>query len=62
MNMCIIIYVFFCLPFCRHEVEVPHTLPQTVTVDVAEEDLWSLENVGQFLQCVAELHNEDSEP
>jgi len=37
-------------------------LPQTVIVDVAEEDLWTLENVGQFLLCVAEQHAEDSEP
>ena len=61
MNLCIILYLLFCSPFCSPEIEVP-TLPQTVIVEVAEEDLWTLENVGQFLQCVAELHNEDSEP
>ena len=47
------------LSFCRSEDDIPLALP--LTVDVAEEDLWSLENVGQFLQYVAEEHAEESE-
>ena len=48
-----------CFPTCRGEIEVPLALP--LTVDVGTEDLWSLENVGQFLQYTAELHAKDSE-
>lgn len=47
------------LYICSGEIEAPLALP--LTVDVAKEDLWSLENVGQFLQYVAEQHAEDSE-
>ena len=37
------------------------SLALPLTVDVATEDLWSLENVGQFLKYVAEQHAEDCE-
>ena len=49
----------YCFFICSGEIEAPLALP--LTVDVATDDLWSLENVGQFLQCVAEQHAEDSE-
>ena len=47
-----------CFFICSGKIEAPLALP--LTVDVAKDDLWSLENVGQFLQYVAEQHAEDS--
>ena len=47
-----------CFFICSSKIEAPLALP--LTVDVAKDDLWSLENVGQFLQYVAEQHAEDS--
>lgn len=57
LGVCLPLVCYFFI--CSVEIEAPLALP--LTVDVATDDLWSLENVGQFLQCVAEQHAEDSE-
>ena len=48
-----------CFSICRAEIEAPLTLP--LSVDIAEDDLWRMEDVGLFLQYIAEQHAEESE-
>ena len=40
-------------------IEAPLTVP--LSVDIAEEDFWSMEDVGLFLQHIAEQHVKESE-
>lgn len=59
--LCVDELVHGCYVFsvCRAAIEAPLTLP--LSISIAEEDLWSMENVGLFLQHIAEQHAEASE-
>ena len=48
-----------CFSICRAANEAPLTLP--LSDGIVQEDLWSIEDVGLFLQHIAEQHAEASE-